>query len=146
MIYSVSDNKELLDIGFIHHELSNSYWAKNIPVELVLKSVSHSLCFGVYKEKRQIGFARVVTDCTTFAYLCDVIIEKEEQGKGAGKLLMDYIMKHESLQGLRRFMLATRDAHSLYERYGFSTVKNPERLMEITVPDIYSKNPDQRIA
>lgn len=146
MVYSVSDDKDRLDIGFIHHELSQSYWAKNIPVELVFKSISHSLCFGVYKENRQIGFARVVTDCATFAYLCDVIITEDEQGNGAGKLLMDYIMKHESLQGLRRFMLATRDAHTLYERYGFVAIKNPERLMEITVQDIYSNSPDQRIA
>jgi N-acetylglutamate synthase-like GNAT family acetyltransferase len=146
MSYHISDNKELLDIGFIHHELSHSYWAKNIPIELVQKSITHSMCIGMYKEKKQIGFARVITDHATFGYLCDVIIAKEEQGKGAGKMLMEYIMKHDDLQGLRRFMLATRDAHTLYEKYGFTVTKHPERLMEIIVTNPYSADADHRLA
>ncbi|MCK6639212.1 MAG: GNAT family N-acetyltransferase [Bacteroidia bacterium] len=145
MSYHISDNKDLLDIGFIHYELSRSYWAKNIPMELVQKSITHSMCFGVYIERKQIGFARVITDHSTFAYLCDVIIAEEAQGKGAGKMLMEYIMKHKDLQGLRRFMLATRDAHTLYEKYGFSVVKHPERLMEITVQNPYSADSDHRL-
>ena len=146
MPYFISDNKDLLDIGFIHFELSNSYWAKNIPIELVQKSIAHSLCFGVYKDKKQIGFARVISDYTTFGYLCDVIIAQEEQGKGAGKMLMEFIMKHPDLKGLRRFMLATRDAHTLYMKYGFTKLQNPDRIMEITIPDPYSESTDKRLA
>lgn len=146
MPYFISDNKDLLDIGFIHFELSNSYWAKNIPIELVQKSITHSLCFGVYKDKKQIGFARVISDYATFGYLCDVIISQEEQGKGAGKMLMEFIMKHPDLKGLRRFMLATRDAHTLYMKYGFTKLQNPDRIMEITVPDPYSESTDKRLA
>ena len=146
MPYFISDNKDLLDIGFIHFELSNSYWAKNIPIELVQKSIAHSLCFGVYKDKKQIGFARVISDYATFGYLCDVIIAQEEQGKGAGKMLMEFIMKHPDLKGLRRFMLATRDAHTLYTKYGFTKLQNPDRIMEITIPDPYSESTDKRLA
>ena len=146
MSYFISDNKDLLDIGFIHFELSNSYWAKNIPIELVQKSIAHSLCFGVYKDKKQIGFARVISDYATFGYLCDVIIAQEEQGKGAGKMLMEFILKHPDLKGLRRFMLATRDAHTLYTKYGFTKLQNPDRIMEITVPDPYSESTDKRLA
>lgn len=146
MPYFISDNKDLLDIGFIHFELSNSYWAKNIPIELVQKSIAHSLCFGVYKDKKQIGFARVISDYATFGYLCDVIIAQEEQGKGAGKMLMEFIMKHPDLKGLRRFMLATRDAHTLYMKYGFTKLQNPDRIMEITIPDPYSESTDKRLA
>lgn len=146
MPYFISDNKDLLDIGFIHFELSNSYWAKNIPIELVQKSIAHSLCFGVYKDKKQIGFARVISDYATFGYLCDVIIAQDEQGKGAGKMLMEFIMKHPDLKGLRRFMLATRDAHTLYTKYGFTKLQNPDRIMEITIPDPYSESTDKRLA
>jgi predicted acetyltransferase len=136
MDYLISEDKNLLDANFVHHELTRSYWAKNIPLETVVKSISHSMCFGVYFNAQQI----------TFAYLCDVIITEEHRGKGAGKQLMEFIMKHEALQGLRRFMLATLDAHSLYAKFGFTPVKNPQRLMEITVPDIYSDKTDARIA
>lgn len=146
MPYFISDNKDLLDIGFIHFELSNSYWAKNIPIELVQKSIAHSLCFGVYKDKKQIGFARVISDYATFGYLCDVIIAQDEQGQGAGKMLMEFIMKHPDLKGLRRFMLATRDAHTLYTKYGFTKLQNPDRIMEITIPDPYSESTDKRLA
>lgn len=146
MPYFISDNKDLLDIGFIHFELSNSYWAKNIPIELVQKSIAHSLCFGVYKDKKQIGFARVISDYATFGYLCDVIISQDEQSKGAGKMLMEFIMKHPDLKGLRRFMLATRDAHTLYTKYGFTKLQNPDRIMEITIPDPYSESTDKRLA
>jgi len=146
MPYFISDNKDLLDIGFIHFELSNSYWAKNIPIELVQKSIAHSLCFGVYKDKKQIGFARVISDYATFGYLCDVIISQDEQSKGAGKMLMEFIMKHPDLKGLRRFMLATRDAHTLYMKYGFTKLQNPDRIMEITIPDPYSESTDKRLA
>jgi N-acetylglutamate synthase-like GNAT family acetyltransferase len=146
MDYLISEDKNLLDANFVHHELTRSYWAKNIPLETVVKSISHSMCFGVYFNAQQIGFARAITDQATFAYLCDVIITEEHRGKGAGKQLMEFIMKHEALQGLRRFMLATLDAHSLYAKFGFTPVKNPQRLMEITVPDIYSDKTDARIA
>lgn len=133
----LSTDKKLLQVSRIHAFLSQSYWAKDIPLAIVQKSIENSMCIGVYKNDVQIGFARVITDHATFAYLADVYIIEEEQGKGYSKQLMQYIMNHPDLQGLRRFMLATRDAHGLYEAFGFSTVAIPERIMEILHPGIY---------
>ena len=112
--YSISTDKSKLDLSVIHGFLSTSYWAEDIPVEIVKKSIENSLCFGVYSENTQIGFARVISDYTTFAYLADVFIIEEERGKGLSKWLMECILKHEQLQGLRNFCLLTRDAHFLY--------------------------------
>ncbi len=100
-------------------------------MEAVLSSIEHSLCYGVYYESKQIGFARVITDYVTFAYLADVYILEEHRGKGLSKQLMETIIAHPRLQGLRRFVLATRDAHALYEKYGFRALSKPERWMEI---------------
>jgi len=135
--FTISEDKSKLDVAFIQSELSASYWAKNIPLSVVEKSIAHSICFGVYSTDRQIGFARVITDQATFAYLCDVIINENFRKQGAGKLLMKYIMNHPALQGLRRFSLATLDAHSLYTQYGFTPLQNPYRMMEITKHGIY---------
>ena len=135
----LSTDKNLLQVNRIHAFLSQSYWAKDIPISIVQKSIDHSMCFGVYKNDLQIGFARVITDQATFAYLADVYIIEEEQGKGYSKQLMHFIMNHQELQGLRRFMLATRDAHGLYEAFGFATVAIPERIMEIVRPGIYER-------
>jgi GNAT superfamily N-acetyltransferase len=127
----ISDDKTRLDMAVIHGFLSGrSYWAKGVPIEIVERSVSNSLCFGMFRSGRQIGFARVVTDRATFAWLADVFIIEEVRGGGLGKRLVAAILAHPELQGLRRLMLGTRDAHKLYEQYGFASLEFPERFME----------------
>ncbi len=135
--FSISTDKKKIDIKMIHHYLSNSYWAKNIPVDTVKKSIEHSLCFGIYFVNKQVGFARVITDYTSFAYLADVFVLENQQGKGLGKWLIKEIMDYPSLQGLRKWLLATEDAHGLYKQYGFSPLKNPDSIMEIRIDNIY---------
>ncbi len=141
--YSISTNKALLNLPVIHQYLSQqSYWAQQIPIEVVATSIQHSFCLGVYHQQQQIGFARVVTDHATFAYLADVFILPDHRGKGLSKWLMQYIHSHPQLQGLRRWMLATRDAHNLYARFGWAnpTEEQASRLMQIVTPDIYTRN------
>ena len=136
--FSVSTEHKDLDFEFIYAFISDSYWAKGIPQDVLRKAIDNSLVFGVYTAcGNQVGFARVVTDKATFAYLADVFIDELHQGLGLGRLLMDNIASHPDLQGVRRFMLATRDAHGLYEKYGFKPVENPEILMQIWDPNIY---------
>jgi N-acetylglutamate synthase-like GNAT family acetyltransferase len=137
--FSVSTDISRLDINVIHGFLTSSYWAENIPVETVRKSIEGSMCFGVYDENRQIGFARMITDKATFAYLADVFILEEYRGRGLSKWLMEIIMNSPELQGLRRIMLATRDAHGLYKKSGFTPLTQPNRWMQIHNPDIYKK-------
>ena len=137
--YSISTDKLMLDISVIHGFLSTSYWSEDIPIELVQKSIENSLCFGVYKDNTQIGFARVITDYTTFGYLADVFIIESERGKGLSKWLMECILAHPQLQGLRNFCLMTNDAHSLYERYGFKNIPKPENFMAKKIEGIYKK-------
>ena len=128
----ISDDKKLLDRALIHGFLSgHSYWAKDITMELVNRSIENSLCFGMYRAGRQVGFARAITDCTTFAWLADVFIVEEERGRGLSKKFLTAIFAHPGLQGLRLFMLGTRDAHTLYEKFGFTSLKHVERFMEI---------------
>jgi len=135
--FEISTDKSRLDIPYIHRFLEQSYWAVGIPLETVERSIEGSLCFGLYHRQQQAGFARVITDGATFAYLADVFIDDRFRGRGLGKWLMEVIMRHESVQGLRRFMLATRDAHGLYEQFGFSLLTFPERWMHIHKPDVY---------
>ncbi|RAJ05101.1 acetyltransferase (GNAT) family protein [Chitinophaga skermanii] len=135
--YTVSDDRTKLDLDIIHAFLSNTYWAKNIPHEIIEKSIINSMCFGVYEGEQQVGFARVVTDRATFAYLADVFILESHRGLGLSKFLMEVIMEHRDLQGLRRWMLATRDAHGLYEQFGFMKVEDPTPLMVIHNSNIY---------
>lgn len=137
--YCVSSDKNKLDIPVIHSYLKRSYWAENIPFEIVKRSIENSLCFGVYKKEEQVGFARVISDFSTFAYLADVFILEEERGKGLSKFLMECILKHKQLQGLRNFCLMTKDAHSLYAKFGFKNIPNPENFMANKVDDIYKK-------
>lgn len=135
-----SDDTNLVDVKAVHQYLSEeSYWAKNIPFETVKRSIENSLCFGIYKDGVQAGFARWVTDRATFAYLCDVYVHNDFRGLGLSKKLMSLMMFHPDLQGLRRYQLATLDAHGLYEQFGFKAVENPERQMAIVIPDIYSR-------
>ena len=130
--YLISNNKLKLDIAYIHNYLSNeSYWAKNIPFEIVKKSIEGSLCFGIYLNDQQIGFARIITDGATFGYLADVFIDKNYRGQGLSKHLMAFIMQQDVVKGLRRFMLATLDAHSLYAQFGFESQEGNKRLMGI---------------
>jgi GNAT superfamily N-acetyltransferase len=136
--YTITTNRAAFSIEYIHRYLSTqSYWAEGIPLQTVQKSVEGSLSFGVFCNDQMMGFARVITDKATFAYLADVFIDESFRGKGLSKWLMEVIMGHPDLQGLRRFMLATRDAHGLYSQYGFTGITNPERLMQIVRPDIY---------
>jgi GNAT superfamily N-acetyltransferase len=135
--YSISTDKSKLQLDVIHGFLSKSYWAKDISPEKVKLSIEHALCFGVYHGNKQVGFARVVTDYAVIAYVGDVFIIEEERGKGLSKLLMENIVGHPQLQGLRRIILATRDAHGLYSLYGFKPLVYPERWMEKPRPDAY---------
>lgn len=128
--FLISTDKTKLDIAVIHNYLGKeSYWAKNIPIKVVKKSIKGSCCFGLYKNNFQIGFARVVTDHATFGYIADVFILEEYRGIGLSKWLMETIMIHPDLQGLRRWMLATKDAHGLYAQFGFLPLDKPERIM-----------------
>ena len=136
----ISDDPTKLQLAVIHQYLTNSYWAKGIPFETVLRSIENSICFGVYDGSKQVGFARVISDHATFAYLADVFIIESYRGIGLSKKLMQYIIDHHELQGLRRWLLATRDAHGLYVQYGFQPMAIPERWMEKHMPDVYQLN------
>lgn len=142
--FSISTEKSKLDIVAIHRFLSQSYWSENISLETVQKSIEGSMCFGVYADDRQVmpagrqvGFARMVTDNATFAYLADVFIIEEFRGRGLSKWLMECILSHTDLQGLRRILLATRDAHGLYTKFGFTPLNNTDKFMHIHNPDVY---------
>lgn len=137
--YTISTDPARLDVAAIHRYLSEeSYWAKNIPRETVARAIAHSLNFGLYApDGRLAGFARIVTDYATFAWLCDVFVLEEFRGKGLSKWLMTCVWAHPELQGLRRRMLATLDAHSLYTQFGFGPLPTPERFLEIRLPNPY---------
>jgi len=136
--YLFSTDKEKLQHAYIHHFLSEeSYWAKNIPIHIVEKAIEGSICFGVYDKQQQIGFARVITDHATFGYLADVFIDKAYRSKGLSKELMNFIMEQPVIKPLRRFMLATKDAHGLYTQFGFNALKEPARFMEIKSFETY---------
>lgn len=137
--YIIDTDKSKLDIVYIHQFLTHSYWSENIPLETVQRSINGSLCFGVYRFEKQVGFARVITDAATFAYLADVFIDEAYRGKGLAKWLVKIIMEHESVQDIRRFMLATRDAHNLYSQFGFTALTNLDRWMQIHKPGIYKR-------
>jgi GNAT superfamily N-acetyltransferase len=137
--YFISTDNNELDLAFIHNFLSEqAYWSKGIPLATVKQAVANSLCFGLYCEDQQIGFARMVTDKATFAYLADVFITPDHRGHGLAKWLMECIHVHPELQGLRRLMLATADAHGLYRQFGYQDAGEPEqRLMLKLNPDMY---------
>lgn len=137
--YTISSDTAAMDVPAIHSFLSTAYWCSGIPLETVRRAVDNSVCFGVFHSGRQVGFARAITDGATFAYLGDVYILEDHRGRGLGKLLMQRVFEHPRLQGLRRMMLATRDAHSLYARFGFTELADPEIMMENWDPDIYGK-------
>lgn len=127
--FTISTDPTKLDVDAIADMLTRAYWAKGRTREMIARYVQHSLTFGVYDSERQIGLARVVSDYTTFAWLCDVFIHEDYRGHGIGKWLMETVHSHPDLQGLRRWMLATRDAHGLYEQFGWTLIDHPERWM-----------------
>lgn len=127
--FCVSSDKSKLDLGMIHRFLAGSYWAEGISMEAVETSVKNSLCFGLYDDLKQVGFGRVITDYAVLAFLGDVFVLEEYRGIGLGKMLVEHILSYPSLLGIRGWLLATRDAHDLYEKYGFRVHPNPGRFM-----------------
>ncbi|HMS09547.1 MAG TPA: GNAT family N-acetyltransferase [Pyrinomonadaceae bacterium] len=135
---TTTTDKDRLDLGLIHSFLvEESYWARERSPEQTRTAIENSMCFGVFNGERQIAFARVVSDKATFAYVGDVFVIEEYRGRGIGKMLMQKIVEHPELQGLRRWVLATRDAHGLYEQFEFAPLRHPERWMEKTAPNAY---------
>lgn len=140
--FLISTDKTLLNVTLVHHFLDQlSYWGKGISLQTVKTAIQNSLSFGVYHQQKQVGFARVVTDQATFAYLCDVFIVPDYQRMGLSKWLLQTIRNHPNLQGLRRWSLATADAHSLYKQFGFTALKKPDRWMEIFQPYLQAEEP-----
>jgi GNAT superfamily N-acetyltransferase len=140
--FTVSTDRKLIDLDVVHDFLTKCYWAKGISRDVVARSIENSLCFGVYSEGRQVGFARVISDCATYAYIGDVFLLDSFRGRGLGKWLMECIMQHPRLQGLRRWSLVTQDAHGLYSKLGFEPLKKPQNYMELHRPDVYQKSGD----
>jgi len=135
----VSDDRARLDLAAVHAFISGTYWAAGIPAATLEKAIGHSLCFGLYRDARQGGFARVVTDRATFGYLCDVFVSPEHRGAGLGEWLVQCVLEHPDLAGLRRLCLMTRDAHALYRRFGFRAMPDAGRYLEIHRPDVYAR-------
>lgn len=140
--YEVTTDRSRFDLGAIHAFLASTYWSPGIPRETVARAIENSLCFGLLQAGAQVGLARVVTDRATFGYLADVYVLPAHRGQGLARLLMDHVLAHPQLQGLRRMLLATRDAHGLYGRYGFTPLAAPDRLMERRRPDAYRRGID----
>lgn len=134
----ISTSRERMDLALIHRFLSgDSYWASGIPLDVVERSLDHSLCFGAFEDGAQVGFARVITDYATFGYLADVFVLPSHRGRGVSKQLMAAVVAHPKLQGLRRWHLVTRDAHPLYRQFGFESLDAPERHMQRVVKNAY---------
>jgi GNAT superfamily N-acetyltransferase len=137
--YALSTDPSRLDLGAMHDFLSGSYWSPGLPMAVLQRAVANSLCCGLYHGGAQVGFARMVTDRATFAYLADVYVLPEHRGQGLSKWMVGFVLAHPDLQGLRRLMLATRDAHGLYAGLGFQPLAHPDRLMEIVRPNVYQQ-------
>jgi GNAT superfamily N-acetyltransferase len=139
----VSSDAARLDVDAVHAFLSQSYWSPGIPREVLDRALKNSLCFGAYEGSRQVGFARVVTDRATFAWLCDVFVIESHRRRGIADALMGAVKSHPELQGLRRWSLATRDAHPLYRRHGFLPLADSAPAMEIRRPNVYQEGGDR---
>jgi GNAT superfamily N-acetyltransferase len=137
--FLVSDDRSRLDLGVIHGFLRTAYWSTGVPREVVERAVEGSLCFGLFEHDKQVGFARAITDRATYAYLADVFVLPSHRGRGLARWLMECVMAHPGLQGLRRFSLVTRDAHALYRPFGFEALDQPDRYMERFAPDVYAR-------
>ena len=142
--FVISTDEERLDLEMVHGFLTESYWAEGISREVVARSIQNSLCFGVFCDGKQIGFARVISDYATFAYIGDVFVLESYRGHGLGKWLMECVIGHPWLQGLRRWTLLTRDAHGLYGQFGFTPLKKPDRYMELHDPEVYKRDQNLR--
>ena len=141
--FVISTDEERFDLDMVHGFLTESYWAEGISREVVARSIQNSLCFGVFCDGKQIGFARVISDYATFAYIGDVFVLESYRGHGLGKWLMECVIGHPWLQGLRRWTLLTRDAHGLYGQFGFTPLKKPDRYMELHDPEVYKREQNQ---
>ena len=137
--YLITTDPARVDLTVLHGFLTSCYWAKDIPLETVRRSIEHSLNFSVYHGERQVGFARVITDYATFGYLGDVFVLESHRGRGLSKWLMEVVVAHPDLQGFRRWVLLTRDAHGLYQQFGFKAIASPERYMELWDPEVYRR-------
>ena len=137
--YRISDDAGLVDVDVVHGFLVESYWARGIPRETVARGIEHSIPFSVFLGDRQVGFARVVTDRATFAYLADVFVVEDQRGRGLAEWLVTTVLTHPELQGLRRWLLITRDAHALYRKFGFTAVADPSMLLTRHDPDVYAR-------
>jgi GNAT superfamily N-acetyltransferase len=143
--YTISDDPARLDVQAIHAYLRGAYWSEQIPLQIVERAIAGSLCIGVYDfAGAQVGFARFITDCATFCYVCDVYVLEQHRGKGLAKAMMAMAVAHPKLQGLRRWNLVTRDAHALYAPFGFTPLANAERYMERLTPGIYKRLAETR--
>ena len=139
MSLRISSDRAEVDVDVVHRYLHHdAYWCRGVPRAVLETAIAHSLCFSAFVDERQVGFARVISDQATFAYLCDVFVLPEARGQGVSKALMETMIAHPGLQGLRRFLLATADAHRLYAKYGFSPLTGPDRFMERYRPDVYT--------
>jgi GNAT superfamily N-acetyltransferase len=141
----ISTDRKRINLEIVHGFLTNCYWAKGISREIVARSIEHSLCFGIYDNGTQVGFARVISDFSTFAYIGDVFVLESHRGRGLSKWLMECIVQHPALQNLRRWVLLTRDAHGLYSKFGFTPLKAAERYMELHQPDVYKRDQGRTI-
>jgi GNAT superfamily N-acetyltransferase len=138
--YVITTDSARVDIDVVYDFLNKeSYWARGVPLDVIKRSITGSMCFSMFRGDEQVGFARVVSDRATVAYLGDVFVVTAHRGKGLSKWLVECILAHPELQGLRRFMLVTSDAHGLYEKYGFTPLKSPPRWMEKHDPDVYTR-------
>jgi len=135
--YSISSDRARIDVDAVHAYLARAYWSPGVPRDVVARAIAHSLCVGLFLGEEQVGFARAVTDRATFAYLADVYVLEAHRGRGLGKALIAALMAHEDLQGLRRMLLATRDAHALYGGFGFGPLADASRMMEIVRTEPY---------
>ena len=138
--YVISTDPQKIDVETVHRFLTQSYWAAGIPIDVVRRSMENSLCFGLYEGSEQAGFARVITDYATFAYIGDVFVAEAHRGRGLSKWMLRVIREHPALQGLRRWLLATRDAHTLYGRFGFTALEKPEAWMEVWDYNVYRRD------
>ena len=138
--YDISTDPGRLQLDAIHAYLTRSYWSPGIPKDIVARAIAHSMCFGLYQGESQVGFARVVTDKASFGYLADVYVLEEHRGQGLSKRLVGEILAHPELQGLRRFLLATADAHGLYAQFGFNALARPQNMMELRLAPAWLKS------
>ncbi len=138
--YDISTDPGRLQLDAIHAYLTRSYWSPGIPKDIVARAIAHSMCFGLYQGESQVGFARVVTDKASFGYLADVYVLEEHRGQGLSKRLVGEILAHPELQGLRRFLLATADAHGLYAQFSFNALARPQNMMELRLAPAWLKS------